>query len=349
MNRRIHDISPWLVVLCLFGMPSCSKILVGEKIFLTAKSHFFAPTTKTVYSNETYTDGGDTYERIDWVDGDRIKLCVKNDDVTGASHVYAIDTPQPASRFSIAGLTPEGGNGLQWGNGTHYFWSAYPSTATTGTYTVSGTYPEVQNLTFVGETDGVLMYEPDMDYAYMVAGLKTDPTDDGISLDFYPAMTTFEFTVRANDNLVITGFEMETNTAQSMGVSSGLDLSGTFVATFDPADNMSYTFSNSGTTGHTLSANFSALAAISPTKSMRFKLFALPQDITGVRLVFTLNNGTTRSLKLTTNTDQWITFSACSLVRITGLLVPGAVWNIEMDGPRVQQWIVNSEIEIGVE
>ena len=81
---------------------------------------------------------------------------------------------------------------------------------------------------------------------------------------------------------------------------------------------------------------------------MNFKVFALPQDLTGIRITFYFAGGTTKSLRLKQN-DNWITFPATAKVNITGLLVPGADWYINFDYPREEQWIVHPDIEIGVE
>ena len=61
-----------------------------------------------------------------------------------------------------------------------------------------------------------------------------------------------------------------------------------------------------------------------------------------------MSNGTSKSLRLKQN-DAWITFPAATKIQISGLAVPGAVWFINFDYPRKEQWIIHPDIEIGVE
>lgn len=335
-----------LAAVCLAGTVSCSKDYTGRYIRIQGSTQPHAGATKTAYSDVTYTESAATYERIDWVSGDKILLAMKNDGGTEQLAYSITGIKSSSNRYSKATLVPDGvASGLQWGDGTHYFWSAYPSTATVGNdMTVRGSYPATQTLTYRTEADNVKYFDPDMNMAYMVASLSTPP-QDYISLDYYPAMTTFDFEVGANDNIVITGFEMETETS---GLTSDVDLTGTFVATFDPASSMAWTFTTDGATGKKITASFPQNISVSQTKKARFKLFALPKDITGVRIKFTLSTGVTKSLNLKQN-DSWITFPACIKANISGLLIPDAVWHITFSGPREEQWIVNSDIEIGVE
>jgi len=343
MRLRHIPLGIALAILGLSGAISCQKDYTGQEIRIRANARSDSPSTKTSYSGVEYTESSTTYERIDWEEGDLIMLAMTNDDVTNSQQAYEITGVSASDRYSVAGLVPYGtDSGLLWGSGTHDFWSAYPSTATVGDHTVSGNVPATQTLTYSTTSSGVLYYTPDMNYAYMVAGLQTTDQSSGISLDYYPAVTTFDFTVGANDDIVVTGFEMETS---SSGETSDVAMSGDFTATFD--SNMAYSF-GSANTGQSLTASFSADASISTSTSMNFKLFALPQDITGVRIKFTLSDGTTRSLNFKQN-DAWITFPACIKANITGLLVPGAVWYITFSGPRIEQWVTNSDIEIGVE
>ena len=229
-----------LAAVCLAGTVSCSKDYTGRYIRIQGSTQPHAGATKTAYSDVTYTESAATYERIDWVSGDKILLAMKNDGGTEQLAYSITGIKSSSNRYSKATLVPDGvASGLQWGDGTHYFWSAYPSTATVGNdMTVRGSYPATQTLTYRTEADNVKYFDPDMNMAYMVASLSTPP-QDYISLDYYPAMTTFDFEVGANDNIVITGFEMETETS---GLTSDVDLTGTFVATFDPASGMAWTF-----------------------------------------------------------------------------------------------------------
>lgn len=341
---------------CLLGVSGCTKNLSGLEIRFSAKTRPSAPATKTAYSGVTYDGAGSkTYERIDWVDGDVIVLAMKNSDVAMISQEYAVKTISVSGVNSKTDLEPYGAeNGLTWGEGTHDFWSGYPaSKVTAGDHTLSAEIPSSQIVTYNRKANDTFYFNPDMSNAFMVAGLQSVPDDSGINLDFYPAFTAFDFTVGANDNITVESFEMETATYEAE-TSSVMPLSGVATATFDPLSGMSHAYSTSGTTSNTVGVvfhddkNAPYNPIISQVTSMNFKVFALPQAITGVRIIFHLNDGTSKSLRLKQN-GSWITFPPAAKINITGLLVPGAVWYINFDYPRQEQWIVHPDIEIGVE
>ena len=348
-------ISTAVAAVCLLGFSSCTKDLTGRTIRFSARTRPDAPVTKTEYSGANYTSGSKTYERIDWTDGDIIVLAMKNNDVSMVSQEYSVNAISVAGVNSKTDLEPYGTeNGLQWGAGTHDFWAAYPaSKVTVGNHRMSATIPSSQIVTYSKKANNVSYFNPDMTDAFMVAGLQSDQDADGIDLDFYPAFTTFEFTVGANDNTTITSFEMETSTYETESAIY-VPLAGVSTATFDASSNMSFSYSGTGTLSNTIGVVFHDdkdapyNPIISTTASLNFKVFALPLDITGLRITFNLSDGTSKSLRLKQN-GQWITFPATAKIQISGLAVPGAVWYINFDYPRKEQWIVHPDIEIGVE
>lgn len=356
MRNNSAFISIAAAAACLLGLAGCTKDYTGRTIRFRASTRPEAPVTKTSYSGATYDGGGSkTYERIDWSDGDIIVLAMKNSDVARETQEYAVKTITVSGVNSKTNLEPHGSeNGLTWGTGTHDFWSGYPaSKVTVGDHTLSAVIPSSQVVTYSKKASDTFYFNPDMSNAFMVAGLQSVPDNNGINLDFYPAFTCFEFTVGANDNTTITGFELETSTYETETAAS-MPVAGTAVATFDPANNMSLSYAAAGTTSNTIGVVFhddndaTYNPIISTTTSMNFKVFALPRDITGVRITFHLSDGTSKSLRLKQN-DQWITFPARAKVQISGLAVPGSVWYIKFDYPRQEQWIVHQDIEIGVE
>lgn len=342
--------------MCLLGLSACTKNLSGLEIRFSAKTRPSSPATKTAYSGVTYDGAGSkVYERIDWADGDRIVLAMKNNEVGMASQEYLVNAIKVSGVNSKTDLEPYGSeNGLTWGEGTHDFWAAYPSSkVTVGNHRMSATIPASQIVTYSKKASNTIFFDPDMSDAFMVAGSQSDPDQNGVNLDFYPAFTTFEFTVGANDNTTITGFEMETSTYVTE-TAAIMPLAGVSTATFDAASNMSFAFTGTGTTSNTIGVVFhddkdaAYNPIISTTTSMNFKVFALPLDITGVRITFHLSDGTSKSLRLKQN-GNWITFPATAKIQISGLAVPGAVWYINFDYPRKEQWIIHPDIEIGVE
>ena len=354
--RTRHLWIPLSAILCLVALASCNKFSASGSIKFRAKTHGEMPPTKTAYSGQTYDGADGKYERIDWVDGDKIALAMSTPSSAWSKLNYIVSNVSAGSQYSNAKLEHEGENGLQWGEGVHDFWAAYPSSATVADHTLSAAIPGSQTAYYDKKKNDVLLFNPDMSLAFMVASNQADPENtSSIDLDFYPAFNTFDFTVKSNDNIYITGFDIETETYYT---EEGIDvpLWGTVVADFSSVDNMSYTLSTSASAekGRTIGLVFddsngaSFNPQISTTTSMNFKVFALPQDITGVRISFHLNNGVTHSLRLKQG-DDWVTFPAGIKAKITGLLVPGAEWYINFDYPREEQWIIHPDIEIGVE
>lgn len=353
--RTKYSLLSILAVICLLATASCEKFNVGKEIRFKARTSPEAPLTKTAYSGQTVSN----VERIDWVGGDKIILAMKNDDIAAGSHEqmeYELIDIEAQNRNSVASLEPFGAdNGLEWGTGDHYFWAGSPSNVTVGDFMLSAEVPASQNAIYVSKKEGLVKYDPEMANCFLVSGLKsTDTGSTAINMDFVPAVTTFDFTVGANSNFTVTQFVMETVTS---GLTSNVDLCGTAVATFDPSDMSNPAFSASGTPGKSITVAFKAKEggslvernpAISTTTQMNFKVFALPRSITGLRIIFTLGTGATHALNLKQN-GAWITFPACGKINISGLLIPGAEWYINFDGPLEETWVVNPEIEIGVE
>ena len=352
-SRAIISIAAAAV--CLLGFSGCHKNLSGLQIRFRASTSPKAPSTKTAYSGVNYDSSGSVYERINWVDGDVIVLAMKNDEVGMASHEYSVNTISVAGVNSKTDLEPYGAeHGLEWGTGTHDFWAGYPaSKVTVGNHRMSATIPSSQIVRYSSRSNNVSIFRADMSDAFMVAGQQGNPSERGVNLDFYPAFTAFEFTVGANDNTTITSFEMETSTYETESAIY-VPLAGVSTATFDAGSNMSFSYSGTGTLSNTIGVVFHDdkdapyNPIISTTASLNFKVFALPLEITGLRITFNLSDGTSKSLRLKQN-GQWITFPAAAKVQISGLAVPGAVWYINFDYPRKEQWIVHPDIEIGVE
>ena len=350
MRTKYYLIFLVSLALGLFCTASCTDLFQGKSIKFSGKTNPDRPQTKTSYSGQTFTDGDKTYERIDWVNNDMIVINMNNSGET-QSKDFVISGVTTSGRYSNAGLNPFGEEGLFWGTGSHKFWAAYPSSAGSAYLRLYNNVPADQAVTYRTKTNNILYYSPNMEYAFMVASLVSDPVAS-VSLDFYPAVTTFEFTVGANDGTVVDGFTMETI---SSGVTTQNTLTGDAEVNFNETT-LEPTFSASGTKGQEINVTFSQAASISPTTQMNFKVFAVPQDIKGVRIAFHIDDGSatglTRSLNLTRETSsdpEWITFPARSLIRITGLLIPSAIWTITFDGPREEQWTIHPDIEISIE
>ena len=180
--------------------------------FVAATSYNNGPFTRTDYSGTYYDSEGNLRtnntpvtggaERIDWLDGDEITIaCDKATLVSGSGNAseYSIIGGTVNSRYHYASISPKDGNGLQWGTGNHDFYAMYPSStqnsnatiavAASGA-TVSGSIPAAQSATLSG-----YIFKPDMDYAYMYAVAAGVTPGSEVNLDFYPLVTTLEFTL----------------------------------------------------------------------------------------------------------------------------------------------------------
>ena len=85
----------------------------------------------------------------------------------------------------------------------------------------------------------------------------------------------------------------------------------------------------------TITVNFDDVA-ITPTNSITFTIFALPQTLTNLTMQFSLSDGTTKNLALKRKDDtseeyQFITFEAGTKYRITNVGVPGDGWTYTLE------------------
>lgn len=303
---------------------------IGERVtFRTEMGYNNGTPTKTIYSG-TGEYVGETLvrERIDWVSGDVIRIWSDKAHVRDGSTNWADYLVTPTTNTganSYATVSNKGANGLVWGEGTHEFYSLYPSpdsgenSSTFSGKEVSATIPAVQTYTVQGDR---LM--PDMDYAYMFAALKTEASSS-IILSFKPMFTAFEFTIDSADDasMTLTSFEM---------VSASSPLSGTFTASLSastngPASSASYRIEES--TG-SVKLQFTGGLTIRKGQPKCFTVFALPQDLSDVSIRFTNSKNEVKSLDLKLADGTPVVFNACKKYRITSLGIPGT-WTYTVD------------------
>ncbi len=326
-----------------------------------------APGTKTVYGayNNDSADAA-TWQSLDWVNGDQIRIysdaAVRRvgyeQGKTGQDLYYWADykvtgaqagsanTEAGWSSATLENLNDDGnglGNGLMWpaDAGSAKFYAIYPAPAaaeSTGT-TLDGTKGNLAGTIPAGQAlkDG----KTDMSYAYMTAvGASAQPASDGktnIKLNFYPAFTAFEFSLKSDvaDPVTVTKFEL-------LATADAPALTGDFKVTYSGTTETAKTITCTGT-GRTVTFTFPANTTVSSTKDLNFTLFALPQDLTGLTLRFTILEGTeevTRSLKLTYAKEMtvgdktyakgdFVPFAACRKHRINGLVMPKNIFNFK--------------------
>ena len=155
--------------------------------------------------------GSKTYERIDWVAGDKVRIFGDNVMTSGGAPsemVYKVTSPSiktgDASRSS-ASLEKEsaGVMGLHWGSGNADFYAVYPGNSpakvsasnTPSNFDVTVKLPKEQN-TFTKTTSGNhTEIRPDMELAAMLAVSRGVSPTPSVQLDFLPLVTTFRITI----------------------------------------------------------------------------------------------------------------------------------------------------------
>ena len=196
--------------------------------------------TKTVY------DDTDPYQ-INWVDGDQITIfCAEAESAKSA--LYNVT---PASTAKNGTIAKAGSNELQWGGDglKHNFYAIYPgNTANGNTANVDengiATFSINRNQKCtVTTTDGFnnnVVAKPDMKNANMVAYTATEPTDEPVSLNFKPLMTTLE--------IVVTG--PKTNINSSNARVTGVSIVSTITTkSSESGDSFKYDIANGVITG----------------------------------------------------------------------------------------------------
>ena len=315
----------------------------SEIIFSAANEYNNGVETKTEYSGQLsdVSLNGVTkpFERINWVNGDPIKVIYTRAGDTDEASYTVTRTSENNERDNASLAVTSGINPLYWlpGSGDHVFYAMYPNTGFKGNSTASltngnhvqGNIPSAQTITLKsGKT-----YTPAMEYAYMVARDVISPSspDDKVTLHFMPAMTAFEFKfkVAEGDNPVnVTGFKMKSTTANLAGTfafditgGSSADRSITWstpVAATSPSDwtdEVSVSFGTGGTG-----------VQLTRDEYLDFTLFTLPVSISNVTITFTFAGGGTKSLQLK-HDGSFVTFAPCKKYIITNESVPGnEVW-----------------------
>lgn len=313
-------------------------------ISFTASAASEAEDTKTTYTGDgTFSSEGKlTKERIDWVNGDMIRIVsaqaqVLDKSVTPWVLRYSSDSPRysladytvathkkETDVISRATITPVGGNGLQWGTGDHTFYAMYPSRETSG-YSAAekakiginhekmmGTIPAVQSPDLSGAKGW-----PDMRYAFMFGTAQAPSGADAVNLPFYPEFTAFEFTIAKGDNesVELSSFTLETT-------ASGGVLTGDFTLTNASGWNSAVTTSN---TGSSLTVDLSGVTLNAAKESLTFTVLCLPVNLGSLKLTFTGPQLGTRSLKLNDKNDTPLSFTARKKYRIFGMSFPAGL------------------------
>lgn len=235
----------------------------GEVIF-SAVSGFETgdKDTKTVYSGDTYTIDGQTYERIEWEANDKIKIyCHTGNNKQAADYSVGAATSLTNQRHTAVLNKHDEDNGIHWnGTGEHRFYAIYPSPTmpntsdsktdlegkvditydeSTQTAILQGYVPTTQapiaivadkditnNGTFKRTAD--YWAKPDMRYSYMVASTTATPdanVTSGVNLSFSAVATALEIEIVAPVKTTISEVIIQSK--------SGAPLTGNFTCPID--------------------------------------------------------------------------------------------------------------------
>lgn len=339
----------FLALSALFLLQGCANENwmdnVGQPVVFSAVSVYEnGPATRTSYSgvdnDENVSGYTKKYERIDWVENDKIQIYSPQARTPSgsASADYKVVGVTANGKYSEADITnlTEDARGLQWSEGTNDFYALYPSPIETGIQSAGGsanivsnnfdvTIPATQKLT-LQTSSGI--YQPDMNTAYMWAAASGQSTQtEPVELAFHPAVTAFQFTVGSPKALTIYSFEMSSGSQSLNGQVTAVinsSTSCTYTCPAKTAANSKVSVTFNGTTGITIAAG----------DSLKFAVFAMPQDLTNMTVKFETSDGT-RKLALNEEVEgTWrpYVFKATKKYRITNLAIPeGETWDYYID------------------
>lgn len=282
-----------LALVALFGCQPDSWEFTSNVKFSASTGYDNLLTTKTVYSGEDVTISGTTYERIDWVNNDQIRVMAYNVK-TGWNEAYAdykvSGTITPSGRYSTAEVNKVGERGLNWNStnvNSDVFYAIYPSPAVNSNAnisvssnyaTIGGTIPDSQSYTTLN-----------MNNAYMYAAKQANRTDSEVTLEFKPAFTAFQITINNDSGAPFTITSFELSSASSV-------LTGPFTGNITSVATAATQFSTTGTNKKITVTNLPT-TAIAAGSSTSVTLFALPCNLTDLSIIMTADNGTTTATK----------------------------------------------------
>lgn len=359
----------------VLSLASCQKgttpgNLAGKAVRFNAMSG--SVSTRTEFSADGTQDGSSVdlfgrkilkHERINWVVGDAILVASDFATIYGDPSTkyatYTVAKVTPNGDISEAELDEKAGSEELFFNDEHdkyKFWGIYPATAGKGTdlvnagasYTINGAQPvndptatASDPVTVDGVTKKLTTLSADMSEAVMLAAAE-DQTTESVVMQFYPGFTAFEFTL----NSLTSDLELATLELKN---AAGKSLAGDVVATIKTGGNSTFECTASD---NALKYTFPEGTKITKDDYLTFTVFALPEDIEGLDLKFTMADGEvqTAKLKQTVNGEKKdITFEKCKKHCLRGIAVKGG-WNfkyltLDID---VLKWVdVESDISSG--
>ncbi len=313
------------------------------------------PSTRTEYSGSTYTDGGVTYERINWVDGtDIIRVYGTNavrrtEYEAGAADAnlyywanYKIKDTRADGRYSRAKLENIEENALMWMGEASTFYAFYPAS---GVIHDDATGPNTHGSE--GEfkceilTEQAFSAKGNMNYAYMAAKAADVAAGSDVTLDFYPAFSAFEFSFSsAEGDLYLKSFTLQSASKPLSGVYSVLP----------QGTSLNYTHLDDGVRYVTVDLGNKL---ISPSSTVSFTVFTKPCTVNdlSIKMVMATSSASdapviTRTLALKKADNTPVEFIGGHKYKITGVKVQGE-WTfktITLNG-EVLSWTSAEEID----
>ena len=336
------------MILSLAGCQKGDGVKYGKEVRFKAASAI--PTTRTTYSGVDVPAGDQKWERIDWVEGEEILIWSDNavNRYSDAHHaVYQVKDVNDEGKLSKASLTnAPGTNGLVYVSGTdnYSFWGISPKTA--GTPEAGKASFEIKAAQQPAGTglleNHVTTFPVDMSNAWLVAAVEGASEGQNVEIPFYPAFTAFEFTLEGDKEY--TG----NITLQKLELISDTQLAGSVVATLAPNGASTYACTANANPVYT----FPGSTVVSQSEKVVFTMFALPQDIVGLKLKVYANveNEDVTFTGTLKKNNQPITFDKCKKYRIKGVAVPGNLWKIFYQPDlSVDEWVAVDDILIPFE
>ena len=342
-----------VAALAVFLIPSCVREELSEN---NLDIHFGAQApvstlTKTVYSYHQETVSTELWERIDWENGDLIRIYSDQVSSTPKYFDYDITLSENVSIKSYATASPHGAeHGLQWGSGTHTFFSMYPSPSTTGVESgveleltggtsarATGVLPADQSAaarTVTLDDSSTATYYGNMKLAYMTAATEASEGTQNVTLSFKPMVTTFFVTVVNTTGSTMTLKKVELTSSSSA-------LTGQYRIAIDKSNNRpgSYQYFDGSAWGSSISSSgrnniyaaFPSGISIPATgdNSITVALFALPHEINNLTLTVTADETGPVSLPLKYN-DAFISFAGEKKHNISNINVPSVSYTLDV-------------------
>ena len=319
----------------------------GKEIVFNVASGY-TPQTRTVFSGVMAGESSE-YERIDWVNGDLIRVYCNEASIPGNKMAdVTVGAPTADGRYSTASASMSRG-GMYWGEGPHTFYALYPSPSAQNSLSkmdanvIGGIVPREQTV-----SSKSTWYYSNMLAGYMYAVTTVDAppekpeTQPGspVSLTFYPLMTAFEFSLYSSPDDPVTppqatnaNHKKESYLQTVTLKSESTYLSGSFSATLAQDGTVVALNLDEETLSKeiSLTLNGTTGVALSTTTPVKVTLLGLPVDQTELILSLTFNDGTVREHQLKED-GVWISVPACQKMYLTNEKVPGMwKWYLEHD------------------